>query len=647
MSRLIESTLTAKISRSLLEGEETEKVNKKNAGKEYELIHADSNKISELENGSAFTWEGITTTDNDLKGITEFFKENTKGFKTPVKMYTWSGKEFNDKYNLTGDNAYPDDLTFLSIPLDSWSEMGNLPMVKLQVGARWLDDIVDNNARREGRFDEGCKTKLDESRPGYNNAEKIADFIMSYDPYEVRNVFTTGDPYLGNDDNALKGRLIVAIETDSDAAKNYIQQIIDENEGTEEQVEEAKKIIKLFEKPVNESDKPKKLKEDSYTSGIFKEIEEALIDAGFNVERFSDSGTLTYNLGWDVSKDGNSTQLQCNGSHLSVPEDEIEDAFDGTDFLVNSVEVDGNTAYVNISAFSGDEELTRDIEIDISGDIQEAVDKWIANHSGPDSFNESDESIKRGNESIEELKLHIKDLKQIINDEGSVDENLLKQKLDAMEELLDTYKSQMNESVSVVAQDGSTVDTDDAASVSINDNTVSVTNGVTTVTITSNEVSEPVEEIPVDDTEVPVEEPSEEIQDADTEVEVQDEIIEPTDEEAISQNTGIENETELNEDEEVEDTEEVETTNEPIEDKKFDSNETDEDIDVVDVDSLEVIKNQGNVYMLQLNQDELYYVCEDFDANKNEGNNASLYHSKEEADADYFNRVGLDTEENS
>lgn len=117
---------------------------------EYTLIHADSDKISELEKGSAFTWEGMAVDDENLNGIVDFFKKNTKGFKTPVTMYNWTGNEFNEKYGLTGSNAYPDDLNFLSIPLDAWSEMGNLPMVKFQVGARWLDDIVDNNARRQG-----------------------------------------------------------------------------------------------------------------------------------------------------------------------------------------------------------------------------------------------------------------------------------------------------------------------------------------------------------------------------------------------------------------------------------------------------------------------------------------------------------------
>lgn len=130
--------------------------------KEYTLVEADEAKIKELENGSAFTWEGMTSDEDNLKAITEFFKEHTPSVKLPITYYTWSGKLFNEIYGLAGTTAYPDDLSFLAIALDQWSEMGRLPMIKMQVGARWLDDIVDNNARHN-ELNESCKMKtLDE-----------------------------------------------------------------------------------------------------------------------------------------------------------------------------------------------------------------------------------------------------------------------------------------------------------------------------------------------------------------------------------------------------------------------------------------------------------------------------------------------------
>ena len=43
----------------------------------------------------------------------------------------------------------PGDFINLAIDLDNWEGIGNLPMYKMQVQARWLDDIVDNNKYRQ------------------------------------------------------------------------------------------------------------------------------------------------------------------------------------------------------------------------------------------------------------------------------------------------------------------------------------------------------------------------------------------------------------------------------------------------------------------------------------------------------------------
>lgn len=119
--------------------------------KEYTIEEVGEDKIRELENKSAFTWEGAVTTDEALQKIVDDFKDKTP-IKLPVHFYTWSGKLFNEIYGLTDSNAYPNDLHFLSVDLDNWSEMGNLPMFKMKVGARWLDDIVDNNEVRQNEI---------------------------------------------------------------------------------------------------------------------------------------------------------------------------------------------------------------------------------------------------------------------------------------------------------------------------------------------------------------------------------------------------------------------------------------------------------------------------------------------------------------
>ena len=118
---------------------------------EIKIIPADETKIRELKNGSAFTWEGLSGLENDKEVILDDFKKaNVLDDVEIFEFYTWKGELMNQIYQLTGSNAYPEDLTFVSIPLSMFNNnVGKLALVKFQLGARWLDDIVDNNARRE------------------------------------------------------------------------------------------------------------------------------------------------------------------------------------------------------------------------------------------------------------------------------------------------------------------------------------------------------------------------------------------------------------------------------------------------------------------------------------------------------------------
>ena len=118
---------------------------------EIKIIPADETKIRELKNGSAFTWEGLSGLENDKEVILDDFKKaNVLDDVEIFEFYTWKGELMNQIYQLTGSNAYPEDLTFVSIPLSMFNNnVGKLALVKFQFGARWLDDIVDNNACRE------------------------------------------------------------------------------------------------------------------------------------------------------------------------------------------------------------------------------------------------------------------------------------------------------------------------------------------------------------------------------------------------------------------------------------------------------------------------------------------------------------------
>ena len=136
----------------LLGDEQNDTIDTKPTEKDFQLVEADKEQIEDLKNNSALTWEGMAIDDDNLQTIVDDLRQET-GIKLPVIFYTWNGKLFNEMYGLTEDNAYPDDLNFLAIDLDNWENIGKLPVYKFQIRARWLDDIVDNNAIRQNEID--------------------------------------------------------------------------------------------------------------------------------------------------------------------------------------------------------------------------------------------------------------------------------------------------------------------------------------------------------------------------------------------------------------------------------------------------------------------------------------------------------------
>ena len=97
--------------------------------------------------GSYYTIEGAGGDLNEWKkGYQEMLTEH--GIGTITEWVDFTGKEMNDTYSLTDKNRYPDNFTFLAFSLDGLN-VSKLAMIKLRLGDRWFDDIVDNNARRE------------------------------------------------------------------------------------------------------------------------------------------------------------------------------------------------------------------------------------------------------------------------------------------------------------------------------------------------------------------------------------------------------------------------------------------------------------------------------------------------------------------
>lgn len=103
-------------------------------------------KIKELINGSAFTFEGLKPEDGDLELMynkiqSEFNIINPGEYE----VYMFTGKDLVEaaepEYTM---RDYPEDMYLVSIPLEVFSDIGKLSIAKLIIGARWLDDIVQN-----------------------------------------------------------------------------------------------------------------------------------------------------------------------------------------------------------------------------------------------------------------------------------------------------------------------------------------------------------------------------------------------------------------------------------------------------------------------------------------------------------------------
>ena len=106
---------------------------------------SDKSTFDRLYNHDALCAEGLRIADeSDLEAVNNWFRTSSKCNARNVNIYIIKGKTMNSFYYLTGDNAYPDDLTIVCI---DWVECGVSSPHK---GVwRWFSNVVDNNAKRE------------------------------------------------------------------------------------------------------------------------------------------------------------------------------------------------------------------------------------------------------------------------------------------------------------------------------------------------------------------------------------------------------------------------------------------------------------------------------------------------------------------
>lgn len=106
-----------------------------------EIIKVETKEqLKALNDCAAMTWEGLIEEDFGV-ALDMCGAEGAKGYVT-------TGKVMNEICHLTGNNAYPDDLTIFSI--DKFRGLA------IMFGARWMDDVISNNAYREGYYPFNC-----------------------------------------------------------------------------------------------------------------------------------------------------------------------------------------------------------------------------------------------------------------------------------------------------------------------------------------------------------------------------------------------------------------------------------------------------------------------------------------------------------
>lgn len=110
-------------------------------------------ELNKLYATNAIAIEGLVK--SDIHYFVEWIQNECecKFANDEIEINIIKGKAMNENYGLTGNNAYQDELTIVAIPLNQIDvhNIGKLALKRFDIGARWFDDIVDNNLRREGK----------------------------------------------------------------------------------------------------------------------------------------------------------------------------------------------------------------------------------------------------------------------------------------------------------------------------------------------------------------------------------------------------------------------------------------------------------------------------------------------------------------
>lgn len=116
--------------------------------KKYTTCEATASDLNILYSHSALTIEGLIVDEANLDALYCWLVDNGCNPREDIPFYIIYGETMNSRYGLTGDNAYCDDLTIVCVDLHDL--LDETPVAaRFEIGARWFDDVVDNNRRRE------------------------------------------------------------------------------------------------------------------------------------------------------------------------------------------------------------------------------------------------------------------------------------------------------------------------------------------------------------------------------------------------------------------------------------------------------------------------------------------------------------------
>lgn len=111
------------------------------------IITCTADDLPELYADNAFTMIGFDTSKDNLNDLIKWLNIHNCHMVNP-DIYVISGELMNVYYGLTGNNAYPDDLHIVCIRLADLDNVPGIIIPRFQIGGRWFNDVVDNNARR-------------------------------------------------------------------------------------------------------------------------------------------------------------------------------------------------------------------------------------------------------------------------------------------------------------------------------------------------------------------------------------------------------------------------------------------------------------------------------------------------------------------